>query len=163
MVLPVYSYGLKSIEVLAGFARTQEEFGGSWSIARYIRATESRDEHLRDSIMDEILKYNEEDLKGMWAVYLWVKGLGRPSPQGGTEINSNRQREESMGMQLLRATEVMQVCNISRTAAYELMRHPRMRTVRLGRSVRVDIDDLRRFIEEQKAGGEPAPMIRLAK
>jgi predicted RecB family nuclease len=73
LVLPVYSYSLKVIEGLAGFARTQKEFGGDWSIARYIRAAESTDADFRERIMREILTYNEEDLRAMWAVFLWAK------------------------------------------------------------------------------------------
>ena len=32
------------------------------------------DEHLRQQIMRDILKYNEEDLKATWAVFQWLKG-----------------------------------------------------------------------------------------
>jgi len=34
---------------------------------------ETNDEELRDSIMAEILKYNEEDLAAMWAVFEWAR------------------------------------------------------------------------------------------
>ena len=49
------------------------EFGGDWSIVQYIRAVETEDENLRQEIMDEILKYNEEDLKATWAVLQWLR------------------------------------------------------------------------------------------
>ena len=75
LALPVPSYSLKAIEGLAGFKRTMKEYGGDWSIGRYIRAVEKEDEAERRTIMEEILRYNEEDLKATWAVFQWVKGL----------------------------------------------------------------------------------------
>jgi predicted RecB family nuclease len=75
LALPVPSYSLKTIEGLAGFKRTMKEYGGDWSIGRYIRAVENDDEAERRAIMDEILRYNEEDLKATWTVFRWVKGL----------------------------------------------------------------------------------------
>jgi predicted RecB family nuclease len=73
LVLPEYSYSLKVVEKRTGFKRTMEEFGGDWSIVQYIRAVETNDENLRQKIMSEILKYNEEDLKATWAVLQWLK------------------------------------------------------------------------------------------
>ena len=73
LVLPDYSYSLKVVEKHAGFKRTMDEFGGDWSIVQYIRAVETEDETLRQKIMSEILKYNEEDLKATWAVLEWLK------------------------------------------------------------------------------------------
>jgi predicted RecB family nuclease len=73
MVLCEPSYSLKVVEQVAGFKRTQDEFGGSWSIAKYIEAVETEDETLRKEKIDEILKYNEEDLAATWAVYQWLK------------------------------------------------------------------------------------------
>ncbi len=45
-------------------------------MARYIEATETDDEELRASIMDQILAYNREDLEATWAVMEWLRGLG---------------------------------------------------------------------------------------
>lgn len=73
LVLPVYSYSLKVIEQHIGFKRTMDEFGGQWSMAQYIKAVETEDKELRDKIMSEIVKYNEEDLKATWAVLEWLK------------------------------------------------------------------------------------------
>ena len=42
-------------------------------MAKYIEATEMHDERERDRVMDEILKYNEEDLAATWAVFRWLK------------------------------------------------------------------------------------------
>jgi predicted RecB family nuclease len=50
-------------------------YGGDWSIVKYIRAVETKDEILRQQIMADILKYNEEDLEATWAVLNWLKGL----------------------------------------------------------------------------------------
>ena len=73
MALPVTSYSLKVIEQYVGFERTQEEFGGTWSIARYMAAREMAPSPERDAIMAEILKYNEEDLAATWAVLEWLR------------------------------------------------------------------------------------------
>jgi predicted RecB family nuclease len=77
LVLPEYSYSLKVVEKRAGFRRTMAEFGGDWSIVQYIRAVESEDGSLRQKIMSDILKYNEEDLKATWAVFQWLKGKNK--------------------------------------------------------------------------------------
>ncbi len=73
LVLPVYSYSLKVIEQYAGYKRTMQEFGGDWSIVQYIRAVETEDQDLRQCIMNDVLKYNEEDLQATWAVVGWLR------------------------------------------------------------------------------------------
>jgi predicted RecB family nuclease len=73
VILPQPSYSLKVVEKHVGFKRTQDEYGGDWSIAKYIEAVETEDEGKRKSLMDEILKYNEEDLKATWAVFEWLR------------------------------------------------------------------------------------------
>lgn len=73
VILPQPSYSLKVVEKHVGFKRTQDEYGGDWSIAKYIEAVETEDEGKRKSLMDEILKYNEEDLEATWAVIKWLK------------------------------------------------------------------------------------------
>ena len=75
MALPVRSYGLKVIEQYVGFERSQEEFGGTWSIARYMAAQDMKPGAERDAIAAEILKYNEEDLAATWAVLDWLRGF----------------------------------------------------------------------------------------
>jgi predicted RecB family nuclease len=77
VVLPQPSYSLKVVEGHVGFTRTQDEFGGDWSIAKYIEAVETEDEEKRRDIMNEIIKYNEEDLQATWAVLGWLKGHGK--------------------------------------------------------------------------------------
>jgi predicted RecB family nuclease len=74
IVLPLSSYSLKVVEKYVGFKRSQSEYGGSWSMARYIEATETEDENLRRQVMDQILLYNKEDLAATWAVFQWLKG-----------------------------------------------------------------------------------------
>jgi predicted RecB family nuclease len=73
IVLPVPSFSLKVIEQYIGFKRSQSEFGGQWAMAMFIEATETADESKRKQLMDEILKYNEEDLGATWAVFEWLK------------------------------------------------------------------------------------------
>lgn len=75
VILPQPSYSLKVVEKHVGFKRSQDEYGGDWSIAKYIEAVETEDEKERQSIMDEIIKYNEEDLKATWVVFEWLKTL----------------------------------------------------------------------------------------
>lgn len=73
ILLPLPSYSLKVVEKYVGFKRTQTEYGGSWSMARFIEATESSNEALRRSVMDQILLYNKEDLEATWAVFRWLQ------------------------------------------------------------------------------------------
>jgi predicted RecB family nuclease len=73
VILPLPSYSLKVVEEYVGFKRTQDEYGGSWAMAKFILATETDDEAQRDSLMAEILKYNEEDLGATWAVFDWLR------------------------------------------------------------------------------------------
>jgi len=73
VILPLPSYSLKVVEQYVGFKRTQDEYGGSWSMAQYILATETNDEVKRDSLMAQILKYNSEDLAATWAVFDWLR------------------------------------------------------------------------------------------
>lgn len=73
IALPLPSYSLKVVEEYVGFKRTQEEFGGQWSMAQFILATETNDEAERDARMAEILKYNAEDLAATWAVFEWLR------------------------------------------------------------------------------------------
>ena len=63
------------VERHAGYRRTLDEYGGDWSIARYIEAVETDDESARDAIMQEILDYNREDLEATWAVMGWLRSL----------------------------------------------------------------------------------------
>jgi uncharacterized protein len=73
IVLPLPSYSLKVVEQYVGFKRSQDEYGGTWAMAQFILATETEDEVKRDSLMAEILKYNEEDLAATWAVLEWLR------------------------------------------------------------------------------------------
>src|SRR6185436_466402 len=50
IVLPVPSYGLKSVEKLAGFERKLVDYQGSLAMARYIEAVETDDPATRDVI-----------------------------------------------------------------------------------------------------------------
>ena len=46
---------------------------GTWSIAKYIEATETNDPAARAAIVSQILAYNEEDLDATWAVLKWLE------------------------------------------------------------------------------------------
>ncbi|MBN1594617.1 TM0106 family RecB-like putative nuclease, partial [candidate division FCPU426 bacterium] len=74
LALPVPSYSLKVVEKYVGFARTMEEFGGDWAMAKYIEATETEDAQEREEVIQQIMKYNEEDLQALWAVFQWLRG-----------------------------------------------------------------------------------------
>ncbi len=76
VAVPLSSYSLKDIETLTGYERQLDEYGGDWSMARYIEATESSDHAEREAIMGQILDYNREDLEATWAVLEWLRGLG---------------------------------------------------------------------------------------
>ena len=61
---------------------------------------------------------------------------------------------DTRGLELLTADEVAAILSISKNRAYELCRQGVLPTVRLGRQVRVDALELRRFIEN---GGKALP------
>jgi predicted RecB family nuclease len=73
IALPLPSFSLKVVERYIGFERTQQEFGGEWSMAKFIEAVETGDERMRSELLEEIRKYNEEDLAATWAVLQWLK------------------------------------------------------------------------------------------
>jgi len=77
VALPLPSYSLKVVERYVGFKRSQTEYGGEWSMAQYIEATETEDDNVRQKVMADILKYNEEDLAATWAVLCWLRQFGR--------------------------------------------------------------------------------------
>ena len=41
----------------------------------YALAVESEDASFRSQVMDQILRYNQEDLEATWAVFKWLRGL----------------------------------------------------------------------------------------
>ena len=73
IVLPVPSYGLKTVEKLAGYQRKLADYQGSLAMARYIEACETDDGAARDGIVNEILAYNEEDLDATNSVLIWMR------------------------------------------------------------------------------------------
>lgn len=73
VALPLPSYSLKVVEHYVGFRRTQEEYGGDWAMAKYIEATEMEDDAKRQEVIDQIRRYNREDLEATWAVLRWLK------------------------------------------------------------------------------------------
>jgi uncharacterized protein len=75
IALPLYSYSLKVVEKWVGFKRSQDEYGGSWSIVEFIEAIETNDPAMRKEKLDGILIYNFEDLEATWQVYLWLRSM----------------------------------------------------------------------------------------
>jgi len=73
LVLPEPSYSLKVVEKVAGFQRSQDEYGGTWAMAKYIEAVETDNPDIQNKIIHDIMIYNEEDLAAMWAVFQWLK------------------------------------------------------------------------------------------
>lgn len=73
VILPVPSYGLKQIEKFVGFERSQEEYGGSWSLVKYNQYLQAIDAETSNKILDEIKTYNAEDLLATYAVYNWLE------------------------------------------------------------------------------------------
>jgi len=71
--LPLPSYSLKVVEKFVEYRRTLADANGAWSIAEYIKATETNDPVARAAIVNQILAYNEEDLDATWAVLQWLE------------------------------------------------------------------------------------------
>jgi len=76
VALPLPSYSLKVVEGYVGFKRSQSDYGGAWAMARYIEATETADERMRESVISEICEYNREDLAATWEVLCWLQKVG---------------------------------------------------------------------------------------
>jgi predicted RecB family nuclease len=74
IVLPIAGYGLKRVEKLVGFDR-KLVYDGSRAMAGYIEACETQDSAVQESIVAEILAYNEEDLDATRAVLDGISGL----------------------------------------------------------------------------------------
>ncbi len=72
LVLPLPSYSLKLVEGLAGYTRRMPEATGKWAMATYIEAVETEDPGKAAALIDQIVRYNEEDLDATWAVYRWL-------------------------------------------------------------------------------------------
>ena len=58
-----------------------------------------------------------------------------------------------MTEKLLKGTQVAEILNISRSAAYNLIQRGNLPSVRFGRSVRVRPTDLENFIEQNASQG----------
>jgi excisionase family DNA binding protein len=52
---------------------------------------------------------------------------------------------------LLTGEEIARILNVSRAYAYQLMRQQQIRTVRIGRSIRVRPEDLATFIKDNSS------------
>jgi len=68
----VESYGLKEVERVTGFARRQAIKKGSGAVVAYERWMRETDESRRQPHLDEIAKYNEDDVRATRAVRDWL-------------------------------------------------------------------------------------------
>ncbi len=87
LFLPIPSYGLKFVEELVGFQRSQEEFGGLWSIITYDQYINAASKKEADTILKEILTYNSEDLLATLAVYQWLENIVSAGAVGRLSIH----------------------------------------------------------------------------
>ena len=72
VALPLPSYSLKVVEQYVGYERSQVEYGGEWAMATYFQAMKLADRSAATVLVDEVLKYNREDLEATWAVFRWL-------------------------------------------------------------------------------------------
>ena len=78
LVLPLKSYGLKAIckdPRLVNFQWTHEESGSQWSVVRYHDYLGATDDGEREQIRNEILSYNEDDVRATDAMVSWLRTL----------------------------------------------------------------------------------------
>lgn len=74
------------VEEYVGFKRSQDEYGGQRAMAMFIEATETQDQAKRESLMQQLLIYNEEDLGATWAVFEWLRS--RKPPVASQAVNT---------------------------------------------------------------------------
>jgi predicted RecB family nuclease len=75
VILPLPSNSLKAVERYVGFERTLPEGKGDWSMAQYVEAVETDDPERRAALVEDIKRYNQEDLEATWAVLDWLRNL----------------------------------------------------------------------------------------
>lgn len=68
-VLPVYSYSIKNIAKYLGFRWSSEQASGSQSILWYEKWLETKNK----KVLQELLRYNEEDCKAMEIIKKWLE------------------------------------------------------------------------------------------
>lgn len=73
VALPLPSYSLKVVEGYVGYKRTLEGANGDWAMASYFHAAESQDRAEAERLIDDVCRYNREDLEATWAVLRWVR------------------------------------------------------------------------------------------
>lgn len=74
--LPLRSYSIKHVAPWIGYAWSNPESGSAWSIVQFQRACAATDAAVRRGILDEIARYNADDLGAMRAVWDWVEANG---------------------------------------------------------------------------------------
>jgi uncharacterized protein len=78
LVLPVYSYGLKTVcktPELVNFKWRLAESGSQWSIVRYYDYLETASPESAECIKREILTYNEDDVRATQALVEWLETI----------------------------------------------------------------------------------------
>jgi predicted RecB family nuclease len=58
-------------------------------MAKFIEATETEDEKLRNDVMKQILLYNEEDLAATWLVFEFVRWLSSANIEAEIDLSAN--------------------------------------------------------------------------
>lgn len=84
--LPLRSYSIKFVAPWVGFRWSNPAADSAWSIVQYARAQAARDQAERRRILDEIARYNADDLEAMRAVWTWIEvnaPRARPAAAGG--------------------------------------------------------------------------------
>ncbi|MCX6814294.1 MAG: TM0106 family RecB-like putative nuclease [Candidatus Aenigmarchaeota archaeon] len=71
IMFPTYGYSLKKVAPYCGFKWRQKDVSATESIAMYIAYTQTKD----SSILDKILKYNEDDVIATRAVKDWMSSI----------------------------------------------------------------------------------------
>jgi uncharacterized protein len=85
VVLPLRSYGIKSVAQHLGFRWRNPDAGSQWSTVQYMRARVTGDPAERHRLFASIAEYNEDDQRAMRHVWEWLErsapdGLAAPAP-----------------------------------------------------------------------------------
>jgi len=70
--LPLRSYSIKHVARWTGFAWRDPDSGSEWSTARFHRACQTDDPAEREALLSGLVRYNEDDLFAMRAIWRWM-------------------------------------------------------------------------------------------
>lgn len=71
--LPLRSYGIKHVAKHLGFEWSNPEAGSQWSVVQYRRACRAGDPAERTRLLDEIVRYNADDLGALRTLWIWLE------------------------------------------------------------------------------------------